>query len=86
MTKNDIDNAAADHSFPSSHQFHSGNSTLQNSPMCQDFTLRNKSLYKLGMLLPNLGFDILPGGTDFDLYPGYCDGGVLLSRITEKKR
>ena len=49
------------------------------------FTLKNKSLYKLGMLPPNFGFDFPPGGTDFDLYPGYCDGGVLLSQITEKK-
>ena len=47
--------------------------------------LRNKSLCKLGMLLPNFGFDFLHGWTDFDLYPGYCDGGVLLSQITEKK-
>ena len=36
MTKNDIDNAAADHSFPISHQFHGGNSTFQNNPMCPE--------------------------------------------------
>ena len=48
-------------------------------------TQKSVFLYKLGKLLPNLGFDFLPGGTDFDLYPGYCDSGVLLSRITLKE-